>query len=292
MAKIPALAPIVAGAMLACSAPNAGPGAWEHRTIAVGDGDSLHLVQRGLTQSKVLVFIPGFADTWESYRSLAAALPDTFGMVLIDALGHGRSTKRPGASVAPRQSAALAAALDSLDVRPFAIIGHSYGGIIAQHYGAAHPDLAAAVIMASSTTMGTNPAAAAFDSLARAMPDSVPDEVLAMQADGFFGPVPDSVLLPAIAASRATPGHVWREVIPYIITTDTRELLRQWTPRTLLVMAENDKVMGPGPMEDLVRAIPSADTVRIPRTSHAMHWERPDTVAAVITAFLERAARP
>jgi pimeloyl-ACP methyl ester carboxylesterase len=68
---------------------------WRNQTVAVGDGDSLHVVYRGIDNHRVLVLVPGLADTWQSYQSLAAALPDTFGLILVDALGHGRSGLLP-----------------------------------------------------------------------------------------------------------------------------------------------------------------------------------------------------
>lgn len=276
--------------LIGCEAPDPrsdpAPPPWVHRTIAVGSGDSLHLAHRNLGASRALVFVPGLADTWRSYLALVAELPDTFGIVLIDPLGHGASTKRPGANGPGRQVEALGAALDSLGVEPHALIGHSYGSVIAQYYGRSRPELSAAILMAAVATLGANPAAADFRALATSMPDTVPDEVLELQRESFLAEVPDAVVRPYIDAARATPGHVWRDVIDTLLVSDTRSFLPGFRPRTLLVMAENDKVVGNASMDAIVAALPAADTVRIPRTSHGMHWERPDTVAAVILSFL------
>ena len=285
-----AAALVLCAVLIGCKAPepkaDSAPPAWIHRTIAVGAGDSLHVAHRNLGASHALVFVPGLADTWRSYLALVAELPDTFGIVLIDPLGHGASTKRPGANGPGRQVAALRAALDSLGVEPHALIGHSYGSVIAQYYGRSRPELPAAILLAAVTTLGANPAAADFRGLAASMPDTVPDEVLELQRESFFGAVPDSVVRPYIDAARATPGYVWRDVIDTLLVSDTRSFLSAFRPRTLLVMAENDKVVGNASADAIVAALPAADTVRIPRTSHGMHWERPDTVAAVIVSFL------
>lgn len=278
------------GILASCDRPRSeGEGTaleWRHRTIAVGQGDSLYLVHRRLDREHILVFIPGLADTWESYLALAAELPDTLGMVLVDPLGHGASTKRAGASGPGRQAEALSAALDSLGVRPFAVVGHSNGGIIAQFYGNATPGLPAAVLIASGSGFGTHPAADDFRALAASLPDTVPDEVLELQRDSFRGPVPDSIVQPYIDAARATPGRVWREVIDSLLAFDTRVFLTGWRPRTLLVLAEEDAVIGDDGMIELAAAMPDADTVRIPGTSHGVHWQRPDAVADAVMAFL------
>jgi 3-oxoadipate enol-lactonase len=289
---LPRCVPVVTSCalLIGCGAAEVGndlaPPAWTHRTIAVGRGDSMHVVHRRLDASRTLVFVPGLADTWESYLSLVVELPDTFGYVLVDPLGHGASTKRKGANGPRRQAEALAAALDTLGVHPFAMFGHSYGGVITQVYGSAHPDLAAAVLIATATGFGSHAGADGFRDLAASMPDTVPDEVLELQRESFLGPVADSIVSPYIDAARASPGHVWREVIDSLLVFDTSSILGGWRPRTLLVMAENDKVIGNAPMDSFAAAMPGADTIRIPRTSHGVHWERPDTVAAVVVSFL------
>jgi 3-oxoadipate enol-lactonase len=259
---------------------------WHSRTISVGGGDSLHVVHTRLASSRVLVFVPGLADTWASYQELATAMPDTFGIVLIDALGHGRSTKASGSSGPARQSIAVRSALDSLGVEPFAVIGHSYGGLIAQHYALRTPELPAVILIATLATLRGSASADNWAAFGRSLPDTVPDEVLAGQAQSFHAEVADSVVRPYIEASRGTPGHVWREVIAALVSEDTRPQLASWKPRTLLIIPENDKVLGDGPMQVLAAAMPNAEVARIARTSHAPHWERADTVADVIGQFL------
>ena len=247
----------------------------------------MHVVYRGIDNRRVLVFVPGLADTWQSYEALAAALPDTFGLILVDALGHGRSTKVRGRSGPMRQSAALRAALDSLQVQPFAVIGHSYGGMIAQHYALANTELPAAVLIATLATFKDNPAAEAWKGFAQGLPDNVPDSVLAGQSNSFFAEVPDSIIAPYIEASRSTPGYVWREVIGALVNEDMRPQLAAWRPATLLVVPEKDRVLGAQPMEQLQAALPQGRVARISRASHAPHWEHPKVVADTLLAFLE-----
>ena len=96
--------------------------------------------------------------------------------------------------------------------------------------------------------------------------------MLAGQAQSFYAEVPDSIVRPYIEASRATPGRVWREVIGVLVSEDTRVQLAKWTPRTLLIVPERDKVLGERPMQILADAMPGAHLARLARTSHAPHW--------------------
>jgi pimeloyl-ACP methyl ester carboxylesterase len=261
---------------------------WETRLIDCADGDVLNVACRGLARPRVLVCVPGLGDTWESYKLLADALPSRYGLVLVDPLGHGRSSKHRGRCTPAHQSTAISRALGVLGVRAAAVIGHSYGGVIAQQFADDHPEVPAVVLMATMATMVGHPAAEAFAALGASLPDDVvPDDVVALQGDSFFGPVDDATLAPYIATAKATPGYVWREVIETMLREEPAARMARWRPRALVVAAEEDKVIGAFGSEALARSLPGARLVVIPGTSHAMHWERPELVAAAIDAFLQ-----
>jgi pimeloyl-ACP methyl ester carboxylesterase len=262
---------------------------WSTRLLDCGDGDALHVATYGLDRPRVLVCVPGLCDTCESFDLLAAALPPTYGVVAVDALGHGRSSKQRGHSGPARQSAALQQGLDALGVQPFALVGHSYGGVIAQQFADDCPDVPAVALLGTVDTMVGHPAAEGFAALAAALTgETVPDELFAMAGDSFHVAPDAATLSPYVAAMRLTPAYVIREVIEEVLHYDLSAAHGRWCPRVLVVGAENDKVIGDTGTAGLARALPEAEVIRIPATSHAMHWERPELVAAALAEFLDR----
>ena len=75
--------------------------------------------------------------------------------VTLDQPGHGGSTG-PACTSVPELGAHLAAFLDAIDLpRPFALMGHSLGGAVAQWYQRARPDDVLALGLVSTTPQFT-----------------------------------------------------------------------------------------------------------------------------------------
>ena len=87
--------------------------------------------------------LTGHGKRWESLANehladVAIAAPDL--------LGHGRSSwDAPWTLEA--NVAALAALLDGSDGQPTVVVGHSFGGALALHLGAARPDLVDSIVL-------------------------------------------------------------------------------------------------------------------------------------------------
>lgn len=94
--------------------------------------------------------------TWQACVSWIGAL-GWYRPIAFDQPGHGGSSGPACASV-PELGAHLAALVDALDIpRPFALMGHSLGGAVAQWYQRAHPDDIAALGLVSTTPQFTVP---------------------------------------------------------------------------------------------------------------------------------------
>jgi pimeloyl-ACP methyl ester carboxylesterase len=65
--------------------------------------------------------------------------------------------------------------------------------------------------------------------------------------------------------------------------------LRRVTCPTLVVGAEHDRIVPDEAVDAYAAAMPSAETVRIPGTGHALVVEQPAAVAKAILDFQERA---
>jgi N-formylmaleamate deformylase len=120
------------------------PQHWQSGTVPVSDG---HLGwHRTGGNGPALVLSHGLTDNGLCWSRLAAALADEFDVVMLDARGHGVSSRMPyqGASD-PGQD--LAEAITGLGLTRPIVMGHSVGARATAAFAAAHPDLAAMVIL-------------------------------------------------------------------------------------------------------------------------------------------------
>ena len=71
--------------------------------------------------------------------------------VAVDLPGMGNSSPAANGDYSPKaNAAAIDAAVSSIGLKRFVVVGHSYGGAVAATYAAAHPEKVAAVIYADS----------------------------------------------------------------------------------------------------------------------------------------------
>jgi pimeloyl-ACP methyl ester carboxylesterase len=93
-------------------------------------GTELHWLESGA--GRPLVLLHGLADCHRTWRRLAAELAPGRRVLMLDLAGHGLS-ERPDASYTLDWHAALVGAwIDRLGLEEFDLVGHSYGGGVAQ----------------------------------------------------------------------------------------------------------------------------------------------------------------
>jgi len=127
----------------ACAhAPVSGPVATPNGTIYVDDGG-----RGGLP----VLFIHGNGADSTQWEAQLAHLRKTRRAVAVDLPGMGNSAPAANGDYSPKANAeAVDAAVTSIGLKRFVVVGHSYGGAVAATYAAAHPDKVAAVIYADS----------------------------------------------------------------------------------------------------------------------------------------------
>lgn len=82
------------------------------------------------------------------YRATMGELTEEHRVLWYDHRGNGRSGRPPVESITIEQLADDAAALlDTLDMTPAVVLGHSYGGYVAQELALRHPDAVTALVL-------------------------------------------------------------------------------------------------------------------------------------------------
>jgi pimeloyl-ACP methyl ester carboxylesterase len=134
---------IIAIAVAGCAhAPVSGPVTTPNGAIYVDDGG-----RGGLP----VVFIHGNGADSTQWEKQLEHLRTTRRAVAIDLPGMGNSSPAANGDYSPKaNAAAVDAAVSSIGLKRFVVVGHSYGGAVAATYAAAHPEKVAAVIYADS----------------------------------------------------------------------------------------------------------------------------------------------
>ncbi|MEV4346934.1 alpha/beta hydrolase [Actinoplanes sp. NPDC049596] len=261
-------------------------------------------------QGPVCLVLPGGPGCHWSYMR-SPELEQHFTLVYVEPVGTGESGRLPspssyGIGAYVRFAAAL---IERLELGPVLVLGHSYGGCVAQQLTLDHPELVAGLILYDAPPVLDDDffatAKAGAESIARRHPDQ-PDIVAAAAAFGTGLGHDDAS---ATAYLRAiTPLYfadwgerraryeqrVEREWILYhepsseldSVTFDSRARLGEITAPALIVAGQDDFIAGPRWAQVLHEGISGSTLVVLPDTGHFPHIEDPaGFVDAVVGAF-------
>jgi pimeloyl-ACP methyl ester carboxylesterase len=165
---------------------------FEHQTVPVADGVSLHAAVAG--SGSPIVLLHGFPQTHLMWRHVACDLAAEHTVICPDLRGYGASSK-PADGYSKRVMAAdIVALADALGFPRFALAGHDRGALVAFRAGLDHPGvishLACLDVLPTldmwDVLHGAN-AAVAFHLYLMAQPPGLPEAMIAASADVFFG---------------------------------------------------------------------------------------------------------
>ena len=130
-------------------------------SFIAGSAGSIHVTDGGRGSALPVLLVHGNAANLTQWQAQLDHLRASRRTVALDLRGMGKSAVPANGDYSIEAMASdIAAVADTLHLRRFVIVGHSYGGAVVAAYVAAHPDRVAAVVYADSAGNVTMPKAA------------------------------------------------------------------------------------------------------------------------------------
>jgi proline-specific peptidase len=269
------------------------------------NGARLYYETMGPEGAPALVLLhgaPGLSDCRDQVRDYSS-LADEFRLLFFDIRGCGRSEERP-----PYTHDQWVADVDELTrqvgIDTFALLGHSYGGIIAQEYVLAHPErLTKLILLATSPSTVEND-----ETINRALAANLPglDEcnlrqlfegrtesneelremrelLMPLYFEGPFDPE-----LPKQIADRAF-FHYETHNYAFAVNNpayDVREGLRDVKVPTLVLSGGNDWITPLAKSQEITSLIPASRLEVFENSGHMPNVEEHDKLMSVLRSFL------
>jgi proline-specific peptidase len=249
---------------------------------------------------------PGVGDSRDLARALAA-LGDEHRVVTYDARGSGRSADGP-----PYTHAQWVEDLDALTralgIERFALLGHSYGGIVAQEYALAHQDRLTRLVLVDTTPSTVENAPTIGRALGAGLP-GIEEEWLhklfegRLDSDAEFRDMWE-MLLPLYFEGEMAPGlakqiaddtffHHETHNVAFSANNpgfDVRPRLGEITVPVLAVCGVNDWITPLARSEEIVAGVADGRVEVFGASGHMPMLEEPERFVSVVRAFLGEGA--
>lgn len=255
--------------------------------LDVAPGFRTRVVDEG--RGAAMVLLHGTPVDLRAWDPLVPALTPTRRVVRFDARGHGTARDVPVADYG-RLAADVVAVLDHLGVPDAHVVGHSWGGQIAQRVAVEHPDRVRHLSLLCTRASPFPP----FGDLATTLRTGTVD--LEALLGRWFTPEeraePDGAAARVRGWLRAADVARWAEALAMISTFDDLLDLAGCAVPADVVVAELDAVATPDHMAAIAAALPDAALHVLPGARHFAPLQRPDEIARLLLTDEVRRSGP
>ena len=240
-------------------------------------GSTIHYESAGT--GRPLVLLHGIGSNSRSWNRQLEILSRDFNVIAWDAPGYGRSSDPDGRPSIVYYARQLAGLLDELRLDRIHLLGHSFGGVVAQEFYRAYSDRVDRLILADTTFRGSRDKLEERLTMIRTM---TPAEMAAQRAPQLLSPnSPPELFEEAIAIMSEVRRAGYEFAAIALAQADTREVLRNLRVPTLLIWGVEDAIT------PLWRDLPEGSRLAaIPYAGHLCYAEQPELFNTIVREFL------
>jgi pimeloyl-ACP methyl ester carboxylesterase len=280
--------------------------AWHaHLHDVVLRGRRMHYLDIG--QGPAVVLVHGLASAWAAWFCNISELAASYRVIAVDLPGFGRSDGFAGPVELRDYVDALVELLDHLAVGDVRIVGHSFGGIIAQQFASRCRERTTALVLVASGASPSVVQETIFRGLAvgSALLNPVPRKLLRRAVFGAMAMAPLRQVL--IGRAVHNPTVVSRELAAHMmsgaccsrgtaaaiiaaLSALRLEDLRPTACPTLVVGGGRDRFVSEASLRYLAAATRCARVEILEDVGHNPMFERPAAFNALLRSFLDEVA--
>jgi 3-oxoadipate enol-lactonase len=252
----------------------------------------LHHVVDGAGPSLLLLHPVGLDLTcWDeiAWRCLRQ-----FRVIRVDLAGHGRSPlPAPGYALAD-YARDVGLLLREQSSGPAAVVGSSFGGMVAQALAIEHSDLVNNLVLCGCPNEFSDEARPTIADRGAAAERGGMEAVLDATLQRWFTPsfIASGATRPVRQRLLSNDPRGWATAWRAISRLNTTKGLRQLKLATCCIAGELDVSVPPEAVRRLCSQICGGKLVVLPAAPHMMHLEQPDQFAMVVLDFLTKSDQP
>ena len=242
-------------------------------------------------QGAAVVFLHGWMCNrtfWRrQYQELASR---NYRCLAIDFRGHGDSEAPPAGYSIQQLSGDVGATMASLGLERAVIVGHSMGGMVAQHFCLEQPEQTAALVLVATIASDPGDRLISKRIASDACPMGFP-RAFDRHFDAWFAPgTPKSVRRWVKTQMRSTPEDLGRALVGAYSRFDLTRRLGEIQRPTLVIGTRSDDSAPPGQSRRLAELIPGAQLALIEDCGHFPMLEKPQQLSRKLLPFLKAQA--
>lgn len=259
-------------------------------------GRSVHAPQRGAGEPVVLLH--GFGASAWSWREVVARLAPSYLTVAVDLNGFGWSERPEAASAYLREGQVdtVIAVMDALGLDSAHVVGHSYGGSIAQTLAVSHPTRVRSLVLVD-TARADYPETRRSPLAALRALDTLFVRTFALRPRQVRRALERSIADDSLVTTDLVAGYLARLAVEgagrafWGLTRPRRGQPPAVEPEgisapTLVVWGEEDSLIPVEGARERARRIPRSRFVTLPAVGHLPMEEAPERLSELILAFL------
>lgn len=253
---------------------------------------SLIPTYRDVGEGPAVVFLHGLGGNRHSFDPQLEALSSRYRCIAWDAPGYGGSARLDEFTFA-NLAQCFTNLLEKLRIKPFAVIGHSMGGMIAQTW-VANGGVAGKLVLAQTSARFGKPGSDFNKEFLGARLKPL-DE--GQQPADFAREVAESMLCdksktdvvrPAVESMSEISADHYRQVLNNLVTFDELSNLKNISIPTLCLAGDADSTAPAKGMMRMSESIPSGEFVCLPDAGHLAYLETPEAFNRALTDFFDK----